>query len=201
MKIISKYKEEYDFLMGVYGVDPLIVLDRSSGMIVNIPSDVMHFCLIIGGYTIEGFYMNQRFYYGNDLAMIGKRPTRKHALCTKSHYLIDIGKHTYRVSDVVVKDAGGSNMAEECPILFSQFLPRRHSLYSFTKYPRLSDFKLFSYMSPDKVYHMISDYISNMVDEKQAVITTITNSNKIISKGFDLKTSFRPNIKSDEAKN
>ena len=30
MKIISKYKDYYDYLSGVWGIDPLIVLDRTS---------------------------------------------------------------------------------------------------------------------------------------------------------------------------
>ena len=31
MKIISKFKDYYDFLQGIYGVDPLLVLDRTKG--------------------------------------------------------------------------------------------------------------------------------------------------------------------------
>ena len=83
MKIISKYKDFYDFLSGIYGEDPLIVLNRLD---FTMPTfyDSMNpnyieegkIQLYIGGFLIEAYYKNDKIYYGEDLkqfAVVQKR--------------------------------------------------------------------------------------------------------------------------------
>jgi len=199
MKIISKYKDGYDYLMGIYGIDPLIVLDRTTGSVSDLSSSTRHFCLIIGGFKIDGMCINGNFYYGDDLALIGEIPTKRplpfsHAdIRSDLYYNVRVDNDCYRVSGLIVEDKSNINKIEGAPILVG-FYRWNGQISDYTKYPRLTDFNLFSYLDAEKVYHMISNYISSMIDEKQSNIAPITNSNKIINKGFDLKTSFRPKM-------
>ena len=87
MKIISKFKDYFHYLVGVYGEDPLIVLDSRECMNMNDVLDVFYprknhnkrITLYIGGYKIEGFlagndspYYNEsgKIYWGDKLKEI-----------------------------------------------------------------------------------------------------------------------------------
>ena len=59
----------------------------------------------------------------------------------------------------------------------------------------LKDLNLNSFVSPEEVYKMISDWISYQRTIAENHVDTMTNVQKIESKGFDKKTSFRPNMK------
>jgi len=74
MKIITKrsQKDYYDFLIGVYGEDPLIVLDRTKNdkLPYSISNDVV-VRFYIGGYLVEGYKINDSYYYGENLHEFG----------------------------------------------------------------------------------------------------------------------------------
>ena len=65
-------------------------------------------------------------------------------------------------------------------------------IYKFTYNPILS--KLGLYLDEDFIWQSLVDFLSNKRSEKE-ISPEVSNDNKILSKGFDLKTSFRPNIK------
>ena len=50
------------------------------------------------------------------------------------------------------------------------------------------------YIDADFVWQSLVEFLSNKRSEKE-ISSEVSNKNKILSKGFDLKTSFRPNIK------
>ena len=65
-------------------------------------------------------------------------------------------------------------------------------IYKFTYNPILS--KLGLYLDEDFIWQSLVDFLSNKRSEKE-ISPEVSNENKILSKGFDLKTSFRPNMK------
>ena len=65
-------------------------------------------------------------------------------------------------------------------------------IYKFTYNPILS--KLGLYLDEDFIWQSLVDFLSNKRSEKE-ISPEVSNDNKILSKGFDLKTSFRPNMK------
>ena len=65
-------------------------------------------------------------------------------------------------------------------------------IYKFTYNPVLS--KLGVYIDEDFIWQSLVEFLSNKRSEKE-ISPEISNENKILSKGFDLKTSFRPNMK------
>ena len=67
-----------------------------------------------------------------------------------------------------------------------------NSVYKFTYNPNLSQMGV--YIDEDFIWQSLVEFLSNKRSEKE-IIPEVSNENKIQSKGFDLKTSFRPNMK------
>jgi hypothetical protein len=86
MKVISKYKDYYDFLAGSYGTDNKLVLDRTKGYVPYFSHETtadglgklgkdyeteFAFTLIVGFTAVDGIYYHGRFYYGIQIEQIG----------------------------------------------------------------------------------------------------------------------------------
>ena len=67
-----------------------------------------------------------------------------------------------------------------------------NSVYKFTYNPLLSQMGI--YFDEDFIWQSLVEFLSNKRSEKE-ISPEVSNENKILSKGFDLKTSFRPNMK------
>jgi len=57
MKIISKYKDYYDFLQGTFGIDEKLILDRTKFHKIEL-SDYDKITLVIGDLVIEGLFVD-----------------------------------------------------------------------------------------------------------------------------------------------
>ena len=86
------------------------------------------------------------------------------------------------------------------PIVLIEFLEnvrdhdkrRTISIYKRTYNPNLKELGL--YFDTDFIWQSLVEFLSNKRSEKE-ISPEVSNENKILSKGFDLKTSFRPNMK------
>ena len=87
------------------------------------------------------------------------------------------------------------------PMILIEYIGRLNSkkgwingtpIYKFTYNPYLS--KLGVYIDEDFIWQSLVEFLSNKRSEKE-ISPEVSNENKILSKGFDLKTSFRPNMK------
>jgi len=216
LKIISKFKDYYDFLTGIYGVDPLIVLDRldfSMPIFRNFPpskafpdGDIEEgkLRLYIGGFYIEAYYNGDKIYYGEELkqfAIVEKHSSwyyRYHMNSTekpKDKVSIKVKSSRYHCESFnlfIIKDTLKMNDKYNCPILS---IKNDESDKNIHKNCILKDLNLNSFISPEEVYKMISDWISYQRTIAEEHVDTMTNVQKIESKGFDKKTSFRPNMK------
>ena len=67
-----------------------------------------------------------------------------------------------------------------------------NSIYKITYNPNLSQMGI--YFDEDFIWQSLVEFLSNKRSEKE-ISPEVSNENKILSKGFDLKTSFRPNMK------
>jgi len=209
MKIISKFKDYYDYLSGIYGEDPLIVLNRLDFTMptfsnFSITRDEGKLQLYIGGFLIEAYYKNNKIYYGEDLKQFSRE--EKHS---KWYYRfnsstdvkpnervtikIENSRYNYESFNLIVKkDTTNMNDKYNCPILLRKNGDKDEYLY---KNCILKDLNLNSFISPEEVYKMISDWISYQRTISEDHVDTMTNVQKIESKGFDKKSSFRPNMK------
>ena len=65
----------------------------------------------------------------------------------------------------------------------------------FHKFPVLSKMNVGSILTPEVIYQMLVDWLSERNNEAEKRPENQTDLQKLVSKGFDKKESFRPNIK------
>ena len=216
MKIISTYKDYYDYLSGIWGEDPLIILDRRGfSNPFFLKEEIKKLEFYIAGYKIDGFLKNNHIYFGEELDQFDydledKERTFKYwNLAGKENYLnckledivitksAEVKYNRYYLNAIsscvlskkVIPDVHNLNEKYNCPI----FLAGRFEDLSFP-YPILRDLNIPSILPPEDIYKKLSDWISLQKTKSESSVDNRTNNQKIEGKGFDLKTSFR-NIK------
>jgi hypothetical protein len=192
MKIISKYKDYYDYLSGVYGVDDKIVLDRRYSGTYEYPI-----------FKFDTHMLSSHFNYGLTLHLCGisyggvyLHKENKTFWCQELEKIMDVKNH-YRTNEkyVIIKDGGlnssymnvylgprktNFNEKYNIPIL----LQVHDRIYPF---PQLDKIGFNRQMSPQEIYLKLSDWLS----PKDNIENNMTDKEKIQSHGFDLKSSFR----------
>ena len=207
MKILSKYKDYYDYLSGVWGEDPKLILDRREFDTISLVENTVYH-IYIGNFKIEAFCKDGVLHYGDKLKEFEKEePYSKYytkPISYKTHVRILVrdwtdnrGRVRYDtkwVNTVVVEGTGKVTVKENCPIIVKQESANGSSIVHSFKYAKLEDLGLAKFVDATDTYRMISEWLANRVDEME-LTTSMTDAQKIENKGFDKKTSFRPNMK------
>ena len=246
MKIISKFKDFYDYKVAKYGVDEKLVYTRKTycEYFLNFYSHLRkeyrfseeefnknlkknveyseiakcHKILVIGEKVIHLFFTENGVY--NHLDIKNHKDVEKPYGCAKSKIIIfnddkkfDIPsafralwpdlfsydrKRLIYVNTYIPKD----DIILNEPIFLIEYIGEYNDgtsrrqyfppLYKFTYNPNLSQMGV--YIDADFVWQSLVEFLSNKRSEKE-ISPEVSNENKILSKGFDLKTSFRPNMK------
>ena len=244
MKIISKFKDFYDYKVTKYGVDEKLVYNRKTyceyfqGFFRDINIDYriseddfnknlkkntkvtdeknIHKILFIGEKLIHLFFTENGVYTHLDIK--NNEDLRKY---TDFEYRKEItfkdGKKfniytrfkddweyllSYDRKKLINLNINKDNVILNEPILLIEYIGKCNnekakryyspSLYKFIYNPNLSQIGV--YIDTDFVWQSLVEFLSNKRSEKE-ISPEISNENKILSKGFDLKTSFRPNMK------
>jgi len=191
MKIISKYKDYYDYLQGIYGIDNKIILDRREGEVFNIdylkPYRKNTYTIIKLAICNElicvAIDYNGRTYCGKSLAnkLVYKYSHRDNKLVGSLPN--EFNDHITIHTDLEYTDL---NTKCNCPIIGLNL-----ALYGgdIVKFPRLSDFNIASMYSAEQIFKDLYTWIEEhkIIDKPD----NRTDIEKIISAGFDKKTSFR----------
>ena len=200
MLILSKYKDYYDYLSGIWGVDPNLVLDRRDFQNYELfHSEILVFNIC--GITYEGYYDSdsQKVYYGEDLLRFGDE-SKMYGWQTNKTRCVSIliknpsgWRYNDRYTQVAIEpylDTKKINEVEKCPILLSI-----NSTKSYLHYPQLSKYNFGSCIDAETMYKILTEYLSNERTKSELRIDNRTDVEKLQSKGFDNKDSFRPKIK------
>lgn len=208
MKIISKYKDYYDFLQGVNGIDEKIVLDRTEFHPTEkfITEDTF-FRFHICGYKVEGLYRDGKFLYGKELEKYHIQKNRFFSKENQDDYYCISERRLYgrNTIDILkepkkIEDGKSPNDYLNCPVLIECMFGKYkcesdvyvyNSSYTRTrdydKFPILKDHQLNKVFSAEEIWIMLYNWLSKekTIENKQ------TDKEKIVSHGFDLKHSFR----------
>jgi hypothetical protein len=198
MRIISKYKDYYDYLTGIYGEDPKLVLDRRvSEQHMFWPSFPEKIVLHICDKIVEGFWDSESFYFGETLGKFGKINTENKLdwfeRSSDKVFVPYVGVHfksTYgsgtelrKINVETTDDLQKRNTKLGCPILFNG--------EKFEKFPILGKMNVGSVLPPEVIYKMLVDWLSARNSAFENRPDTRSDVDKLISRGFDKKESFR----------
>lgn len=198
MKIISKYKDYYDYLQGIYGQDEKLILDRSKGSSMN-KSDIESLKdgkginLAIMGLMFTMIYYQGKWYTERGLYNIGKQilhNSRRYSSGYNNQYIIKnveidsktgLPKEFNPIREVALTNL---NNVLDCPILkvYDEFTSTNAE-----EFPKLSDYNFGAVISPEDMWVNLYNWLSRVKEEPN----TQTDKEKIVAAGFDLKTSFR----------
>ena len=244
MKIISKFKDFYDYKVTKYGVDEKLVYTRKTyceyfqGFFRDINIDYriseddfnknlkentkvtdeknIHKILFIGEKLIHLFFIENGVYTHLDIKNnedlrkftdfeyrkeITFKDGKKFNIYTRFkddwEYLL-----SYDRKKLINLNINKDNVILNEPILLIEYIGKCNnekakryyspSLYKFIYNPNLSQMGV--YIDEDFVWQSLVEFLSIKRSEKE-ISPEVSDENKILSKGFDLKTSFRPNVK------
>ena len=219
MKIISKYKDYYDYLMGIYGIDEKLVLDRRNFDHRDFYDTPISLQVYICGMAYQGYYDGEKFYYGEGLYKVGQdydewvkknrtgwwlkyhRPNKIKQVVIKkpknyqglisgggSDYIRGSGSDYLHFAVEPYIDIGKLNEKRDCPIVVEVYGDR------FDFHP-LNKIGFGSVIDPHVIFNSLSNWLSKKITEKEVIKDSRTEHQRIESRGFDKKRSFRPKMK------
>lgn len=204
MKILSTFKDYYDYQIATYGLDEKIVFERISKEVSNFntPKQTItkvpftyevfqqdkklhkfHIC----GFSYDVLQIDGLFYMGEDLEAFDYYKGRRKELYYKAVYgieYIDIllnFKNPQRFNLKPMKSFINDMLNE--PIV----LERTSTAYYIN--PKLEFFKFGSLFPSEDMWQKLVDWFS----QEKIIPDNRDNTAKILSNGFDLKESFRGN--------
>ena len=243
MKIISKFKDFYDYKVTKYGVDEKLIYNRKTccdyykirfqylNLHKNVPEKVSvedfdnilkehikffnktnHNKILIVGekivhlfFTEDGVYTHFDIKNENDLRKLNDFQYKKEITFKdgkKFNIFSKFGNDwdnllSFNRKKLITYDIDKDDIILNEPMLLIELIGKSKSsrylyIYKFTYNPILS--KLGVYIDEDFIWQSLVEFLSNKRSEKE-ISPEVSNGNKILSKGFDLKTSFRPNMK------
>ena len=245
MKIISRFKDLYDYKVAKYGVDEKLVYTRKTyceyykkfvidvytgsdnriseeNFNKNLKENFEYFkgnnyykILVLGEklihlfFTENGIYTNfdakklevskgtYQYYYSKEITF---NDGKNFEIYTDFGYAWDKLFSYDRKKLFPSMRIDKSDIIFNEPMILIEYFGKSYNknlkyhrpLYKFTYNPNLSQMGV--YIDADFVWQSLVEFLSNKRSEKE-ISPEVSNENKILSKGFDLKTSFRPNMK------
>jgi len=198
MKILSKYKDYYDYLSGVWGEDPKIILDRR---IFNIPqfysTDKNKWgSIFICGDQVDFVYSNGKFLYLDELEKTFGVNKLSSSGYFARYFTLNFNKfktvnvpnpnngRSENIFTEIVRDEKQLNLKYECPILLTFYGNEKSAIY---KFPKLGDLQFHKVMNAEELYIKLAEYLA----PKDITVNNQTDIEKIITHGFDKVKSFR----------
>jgi len=207
MKIISKYKDYYDYLQGIYGVDEKLILDRTEGTSKMFPKHTGLHILVVCGKVLEYVCFNNKYYFNKDIEQFNETKVLnwrvEERLKPKPSYIINpeinfknfwnFEKIYYPTLSYDIHNIYPElkELSKKCPI----FLYHKNSKTIWQEFPSLLELGVNKEIEAKEIWIMLSEWLGNRITEQEPIVPVGDDKVRILSAGFDLKTSFRGNQK------
>jgi len=197
MKIISKHKDYYDYMVGIYGLDPTITYDRRTDNLIRyeqagyntfgnpVSEHVFHIC---NNKVIIFEYKNKLYHQPNELIDLNKKLLKD----GNGQYRLWAGSSWYKI--FMNKEETGKNIYDyynkRSDINIKYRVPVLLECNNDYCLPYLETFEFYKVYDPDTIYQMIYAFQSWLIDNPP-IPNKQTDMEKLQSHGFDKKISFR----------
>jgi pentatricopeptide repeat protein len=177
MKILSKWKDYYDFMVGKYGMDPLLLYDRRNKGDLVLPfkdhrAEKTVYYIAVCDMVFRAYCRNGKFLYGSK-AFVQMVEDRLHTWDDKPDDM--------PLPDGVLVGFTLSNVNRrfDCPVVVSTSygFPEKWTMQN----PKLSLFDFGKVVTPEKMWMLVSEFLSrekHMGDSR-------TDKMKKEARGFD----------------
>lgn len=215
MLILGKYKDYYDYLCGIYGIDKDIVYDRTDAIVLGkeySPHEFLFTKRVL--YNDKPKKMSKRWItneYGKNV--YAKIPTGQISSFVievgYTQYLFEIERYLDEKDNVhidveFVKSFEVDKKKSEHPLslipcqYYRTFFSNEKKISSYNikqeiKNPILKDTYITSYIDPSEIYDKLYNYLISI--REKPIVDNRNDIQKLESQGFDRKTSFRHPIK------
>jgi len=201
MRIISKYKDYYDYFVGIFGIDDNKIYDRRELIVNKDPfknsnnDDIDLYVFAIANTIYPLFYYRNKPYHTLEDIKRLEIIYRKNNDIIKSYRYVDT-LHRY---EELTKQVCTVNTDARKPVLVRHF---RYYSYLMnvneefatddvhTYVPLLSDFKFNNILDAKEIYIKIETFLGWLNDNPE-IPNKQTDKEKLLSHGFDNKKSFR----------
>lgn len=190
MKIISKFKDYYDYLTGIYGIDPKLILDRRDMLLNTDLTKNSKYLLKIGTHVIDIFVDEfGNIIYGEDLKSICNNDNwHKNYITIKSY-----NRHHYIYFDYFkLTELELSNDKQAVSLYHFRYFDTRRELLK--GYPNLLKLGLNKICSAKNAWIYISNFLSKELTKSEKQVPIGDDNLRLLSHGYDLKTSFRGKV-------
>lgn len=219
MRIIDNKKDYYDYLSGIYGIDPNIVYDRRGSTMIDpkscTPSYQLSYLFSEKNYsdkprTLKHYYSLPEWHKPEEKKLFHQ------VLCGEYHYFIleagfqhflfeieryidDDGNH--RVIPMLIKQTEGEKYVKDAPLAIIykgtysyrlDYKPTDSQIKDAIRNPIITQTYIPRFIPPETIWQNIYNYLSSLKDKP--ITDNRSDTQKLESAGFDKKTSFR-NIK------
>lgn len=197
MKIISPFKDFYDFIVAKYGIDSKAIYNRvhevkkyngewvKEGMYVpdfvknktTIQSFKLYFC----GIMYHGYVIGEKIFYDNEIMSIESITAKVSKPGENPNSILRSWKYRREKKvEFLYNKKEDLNEKYNCPVVFTQETIAVKNI-------RLSDIDFARILDPEKTFSSICNWLlrESPVENKQ------TDKEKVLSHGFDPITSFR----------
>lgn len=196
MKIISKFKDYYDYLQGVYGVDEKLVLDRTK-FYKKLPYslDGVVSTIHVGEWVVQGFWRKGEIYYADQVKQFANERTpgwSSGGYNPNDYWFITTSVYTWKCLKNPM-DLGDKSPTwkEDYPILLEYIDNSSKKSIKYIKCPILKDYKVNKILPGKQVWLLLSEWLGKQITKKEPVVPVGDDKVRIISAGFDIKKSFR----------
>ncbi len=195
MRIISKFKDYYDYLKGVYGEDPKLILDRTDFFSLDTPTATSMCTLYIGDYQVDVIWIDGKAYSGKDIEPFDT-PVKKRRFSWSweryddtSHYRVKykVGNTFYTLYPLraPLRLENSPTYKENCAILYSD------KKDEYIKNPILREYDIQVTLPAYDVWLYLSEWLGRQITLNEKEVPIGDDKTRILSHGFDIKTSFR----------
>jgi hypothetical protein len=209
MKIISKFKDYYDYLQGVYGVDEKLILDRTIKSIAKIDNyyDTLY-AVHIGEYFIYALFLKNRGYLYNEEIFSYMESEEYKKIISEKYIRRYMSTFYGNDNDIdilirnrwhkIPKNLKLRYLGEKSPTWKSDFPILLENVYLeeiVSENIKLEDVQLSKVLSPHEIWITLSEWLSKRNQKLEKDVPIGDDNLRIVSHGFDPKTSFRPKMK------
>lgn len=189
MKIISKFKDYYDYLKGIYGVDEKLILDRTDFKpIPYIPSDFKKETLHIGEYLVEGMWMKGELLFGEELIPYNQEKLfywHPKDYSPEEYYIVGKNYKDYVLKNPKYLGEKSPTWEVDHPILLEELRG------DYVKNPILKEYSVHKVFSAFQIWQILSEWLGKQISKKEPIVPVGDDKTRLISAGSDPKTSFR----------